>query len=33
MGHFKKMSPFEIARLKKNNNLLKSSYLLNEKNK
>ena len=32
MGHFQKMSPFEIARLKKNN-LLKSSYLLNEQNK
>jgi hypothetical protein len=32
MGHFQKMSPFEIARLKKTN-LLKSSYLLNDQNK
>ena len=31
MGHFQKMSPFEIAKLKKNN-LLKTSYLLNEQN-
>ena len=31
MGHFQKMSPFEIAKLKKTN-LLKTSYLLNEQN-